>query len=190
MIEKVSTWFLDSPMNSSQICMETCMDELMFQMSSLYLQKVPKCFTKNTFFHFRTRRELLYFFAWVAFCVIFVSFSWVYRRNGNKSYFSRQYTCTTKTVVHQLISSLSRSISGSNWVRGAVLCECLVRGIWDCLVMKPVAFYLLFGACQQYKCVCVSQKLVSNSFGYIIVIMLLFRHFSSFTFVLLLRLGQ
>lgn len=35
---------------------------------------------------------------------------------------SRQYTCTTETVV--LISSLSRSISGSNWVRGCVLCEC------------------------------------------------------------------
>lgn len=46
--------------------------------------------------------------------------------------------------------------------------------------MKPVAFYLVFGACQQYKCVRVSQsaqKLVSNSFGCIIVIMLLFRHF-------------
>lgn len=34
---------------------------------------------------------------------------------------SRQYSCTTETVV--LISSLSRSISGSNWVRGCVLCE-------------------------------------------------------------------
>lgn len=39
----------------------------------------------------------------------------------------RQYTCTTETVV--LISSLSRSISGSNWVRGCVLCEC--EGFWD-----------------------------------------------------------
>lgn len=120
----------------------------------------------------------------------------VYRRNGNKSYFSRQFTCTTETVVHQLISSMSRSISGSNWVRGAVLCECFCeRDLGLFIVMKPVAFYLLFGACQQYKCVCVcviqsAQKLVSNSFGYIIVIMLLFRHFSSFTFVLLLRLGQ
>lgn len=65
---------------------------------------------------------------------------------------SRQYTCTTETVV--LISSLSRSISGSNWVRGCVLCEC--EGFLGIsLVMKPVAFfYLLFGACQQYKCVC------------------------------------
>lgn len=53
---------------------------------------------------------------------------------------SRQYTRTTETVV--LISSLSHSISGLDWVRGCVLCE--FEGFWDSLVMKPVAFYLFF----------------------------------------------
>lgn len=129
------------------------------------------CLVTHTFFS-------LYFFAWVVLCDFFL----VGYIEGTES---RQYTRTTETVV--LISSLSHSISGLDWVRGCVLCE--FEGFWDSLVMKPVAFYLFFrGVSTIQVCLCacdsICAKLVSNSFGCIIVIMLLFRHFLLiFTFI-------
>lgn len=97
------------------------------------------------------------FFRSILFCLGLFMWFFVGYIEGTES---RQYSCTTETVV--LISSLSRSISGSNWVRGCVLCEGL---FWDFFSdEKPVAFYLLFGACQQYKCVCLWIKLRKNWF--------------------------
>lgn len=94
----------------------------------------------------------LYVFAWVFLCDFFVGYI-----EGTES---RQYTCTTETVV--LISSLSRSISGSNWVRGCVLCEC--EGFLGIsLVMKPVAFLSSFRSVSTIQ-VCVWFNLRKNWF--------------------------
>lgn len=68
---------------------------------------------------------------------------------------SRQYSCTTETVV--LISSLSRSISGSNWVRGCVLCEC--EGFFGIsLVTRSLLLFIFFSGRVNNTSVCVIQS--------------------------------